>query len=514
MKQLTTLLAVCLFSTTLFAQEDLSNLEGNTLKTGIRLSYHSVQMPNEKVSYPLEPRMGLLGANYLIHINDWLYTGLGFHGALFGDQGGLFTLGANLGVNTKIYKNLYFDANIHVAGGGGFRSLVNGGLMLNPNIGLQYKKKGFAFGAQYSAINFTNGIIRSDGVSFFVEIPSSVRKASYEDAQREFVAKNLNSDNYWKKPVVRSVTQARFDFYFPIGDSKKDNGEDLDVTLYVLGGEYQKYLTERTFIYAHTDAIYRGLTAGYMQLFFGGGHNFVQTRSINLFGKFGLGAAGGRVAQEGGFMMYPSAGFDIKIAKKVAFSGHGGYLRALDGSLEAYTLGFGIKYLNFTGGTTDAEGNSIEKFRTQGIRIAIENQSFADVKRFGAHTVDLQSIAFRILYDISKSFYLVGEASFAYEGNSGGYAHGLFALGYQTPKFFNQNFSLYFEGGVGAAGGGRVDTGEGIIVRPVAGINYHIAKDFSVSFSGGKLITPIGDANSTNINIGLTYGLSSLIAKK
>ena len=67
--------------------------------------------------------MGFVGLNYNIPLNDWLYTGAGFHAAITGDQGGLFTLGVNLGVNKQIYKNLYFDANVHFGGGGGYRTL-------------------------------------------------------------------------------------------------------------------------------------------------------------------------------------------------------------------------------------------------------------------------------------------------------------------------------------------------------------------------------------------------------
>ena len=69
----------------------------------------------------LDATMGLVGLHYQIPFNDWLYGGAGFHYAVTGDQGGLFTLGAELGVTKKIYKNLYFDGNIHFGGGGGYR---------------------------------------------------------------------------------------------------------------------------------------------------------------------------------------------------------------------------------------------------------------------------------------------------------------------------------------------------------------------------------------------------------
>ncbi|MBG7611005.1 hypothetical protein IU405_01975, partial [Polaribacter sp. BAL334] len=161
-----------------------------------------------------------VGLNYNIPLNDWLYTGAGFHTAVTGDQGGLFTLGVNLGINTRIYNNLFFDANVHFGGGGGFRSLVNGGGIIYPNVGLQYKLKGFSFGVQYGYMNFFTGIQRDDNVSFFIEIPSTLRFGSYKESQKTFEVENLSTDNFWKKPAVKSVQQITFDYFFPIGMSR------------------------------------------------------------------------------------------------------------------------------------------------------------------------------------------------------------------------------------------------------------------------------------------------------
>ena len=128
------------------------------LNNSIRLNHILVNMPTDKVSYDLAPKMSLVGLNYNVPITDWLYTGAGMHAAVTGDQGGLFTLGVNLGVNTKIFKSLYFDANIHFGGGGGYRTLVNGGGIAYPNIGLQLKKKDYSFGVQYGQVNFFTGL--------------------------------------------------------------------------------------------------------------------------------------------------------------------------------------------------------------------------------------------------------------------------------------------------------------------------------------------------------------------
>ncbi|NVJ88682.1 MAG: hypothetical protein HWD82_04500 [Flavobacteriaceae bacterium] len=500
----------------------LDDLKPKELYNSIRLSYMLVDQPVDKVSYALQPKMGFIGLTYNIPINEWLYTGAGFHTAITGDQGGLFTLGVTLGVNFPVYKNLYFDANVHFGGGGGYRTLVNGGGILYPNIGLQYKKKGYSFGVQYGYMNFFTGIQKDDNISFFIEIPSTLRTASYEKAQKEFVVSNITKDKIWKKPGVRSVQQITFDYFFPRGNSRTDAStnpsyQQIDNTLSVIGFEYQRYLNENTFIYAHLDAMYAGLTAGFMDMFIGAGKNFIETKNVNFFAKFGIGAAGGRIFPEGGLTIYPNAGADIKFSDRFGLSIHGGYHRSILGiaSFQALTAGFSLKYYSLSGGIEDPfTGKKASKIRTQGIQVGVQNQSYYDVAKFGIPNSDLQLIAIKIMYDINKRFYVMGEASFAYEGKSGGYAHGIFGLGIRSNKFANNKLSLFAEASGGVAGGGRVDSGEGILVRPTAGVNYHINNDFTINVSGGQMWSPFGNVNSTNFNIGISYGISMLNAKK
>lgn len=481
-----------------------------------------VHQPDEKVGYNLQPTMGFVGLNYNIPLNDWLYTGAGFHTAITGDQGGLFTLGVNLGVNFPLYKNLFFDANIHFGGGGGYRSLVNGGGIVYPNAGLQYKTDAFSFGVQYGHVNFFTGIQKNDNVSFFIEIPTTLRKSSYAEAQKTFIVNNTSKDIFEVKPAVKSVQQVTFDYFFPIGNSRTDAStnpsyQQIDNTLSILGFEYQRYLTENTFIYAHVDAMYAGLTAGFMDLFFGVGKNFIETKYINFFAKMGIGAAGGRIFPEGGLTAYPNAGADIRITEKFGLSVHGGYHRSIGGvaSFQAYTAGFSLKYYGLSGGISDPfTKEKVTKIKTQGIQLAVQNQTYFDVAKFGIPSSDLQLIGLKVMYDINRRFYLAGEASFAYKGKSGGYAHGVFGLGIRSNKFFNEKISTFLEMSAGVSGGGRVDSGEGILVRPTLGFNYHVNNDLSLHASGGQMWSPFGNVNSTNINIGLAYGLSILNAKK
>ncbi|WP_299670093.1 hypothetical protein [uncultured Polaribacter sp.] len=517
------ILLVFLISWSSFSQNEnsYSDLKVRELTNKIRLNYTTVHMPDELDIYQnfqLRPTMGFVGLNYNIPLNDWLYTGAGMHFAITGDQGGLFTLGVNLGVNKKIYKNLYFDANIHFGGGGGYRVLVDGGGILYANIGLQYKMDHYSFGVQYGNVDFFTGFIKNDNFSFFVEIPSTLRSASYKNAQKEFIIDDTSKDEFWQKPAVKSVQQVTFDFFYPIGDSRTDSFQGnmpIDNTLYIIGFEYQRYLNQNTFIYTHVDTMYKGLIAGFMDLFFGVGKNFVETTYVNLFGKFGIGAAGGRIYQEGGLTMYPNVGADIKLTDKFGISAHGGYHRAIGGTFEAYTAGFSLKYYGLSGGIKHPfTGEKTTTIQTQGIQVSAQNQSYFDVAKFGIPASDLQLIALKINYDLNKRLYIAGETSFAYEGKSGGYAHGLFGLGVKSDQFLYNRLSVFAEAAAGVAGGGRVDSGEGVLIRPTVGINYHVNDDFSLHVSGGQMVSPFGNVNSTNFNIGLTYGVSILNSKK
>lgn len=527
MKKIITIL-ILMFSFQNYSQDlTLDDLETKTLHNSIRLNHIFLNQPDitfnygDGSSYTLMPRMGLLGLNYNIPLNDWLYTGAGFHAASFGDQGGLFTLGVNLGVNFPIYNSLFFDANVHFGGGGGFRTLVNGGAIVYPNIGLQYKLKNFSFGVQYGVVDFPSGIQGDDNVSFFVEIPTTLRVASYKNVSNIIDANQSFTNKFWDSPAVKSVQQVKFDFFFPIGNTRNDgngnfnNPQPINNVLYIIGFEYQRYLNRNTFLYAHLDTMYYGLRAGFMDLFFGAGKNFIEREYFNFFAKFGLGAAGGRIYPENGLTMYPSLGFDVRFSKHLGLSFHGGYHRAIDASFEAITSGISLKYYSLSGGVKDPYGNEkIKSIKTQGIHLSVQNQSYFDVAKTDSPNVNLQHIALKINYDITKRFYFSGEASFAYDGKSGGYAHGIFGFGVKSNRFFNEKISLFAETAAGVAGGAGVDTGEGFLIRPSLGINYHITNDFSFNISGGQMIAPLGSVNSPNLNIGITYSFSMLNAKK
>ena len=65
----------------------------------------------------------------------------------------------------------------------------------------------------------------------------------------------------------------------------------------------------------------------------------------------------------------------------------------------------------------------------------------------------------------------------------------------------------------GAAGGGFMDTGEGLIVKPSVGASFLFNDKLGLRTSFGHVKAINGELNSTMINIGLNYRISMLLAK-
>ena len=85
--------------------------------------------------------------------------------------------------------------------------------------------------------------------------------------------------------------------------------------------------------------------------------------------------------------------------------------------------------------------------------------------------------------------------------------------GVYSPRFLNSKMRAFLEMMGGAGGGAGVDTDEGILVRPTIGLSYDVTNRVSLIASGGKYYSPFGNVNSTNINLGLSFNLSTLSIK-
>ncbi|MFT7442640.1 MAG: hypothetical protein ACI9Q3_001014, partial [Maribacter sp.] len=131
-------------------------------------------------------------------------------------------------------------------------------------------------------------------------------------------------------------------------------------------------------------------------------------------------------------------------------------------------------------------------------------------KRDGNATEDLHQISVQINLDLTKNLYVAGQTSFANFGNAGAYAEGIVGFGAKTNPFFNDKTTFFTQVLGGAAGGGDISTGQGLIVKPSAGFSYQLNKTLSIRTAAGYVKAKGGNLSNPFINLGITYHLSFL----
>jgi hypothetical protein len=115
--------------------------------------------------------------------------------------------------------------------------------------------------------------------------------------------------------------------------------------------------------------------------------------------------------------------------------------------------------------------------------------------------------------DLNKNLFLAGQTSFANFGNAGAYGEGLVGVGIQTNTTSRSNTTFFTQFLAGAAGGGNIDTGEGLIIKPSLGANYKISDTLSARSALGYVKAKGGNLSNPFVNFGLKYNFSFLNMK-
>ncbi|MBL4893653.1 MAG: hypothetical protein JKY59_02095, partial [Emcibacter sp.] len=301
----------------------------------------------------------------------------------------------------------------------------------------------------------------------------------------------------------------------PFGDSKFTDGTSLNGnTIRLAGFEINSYLHNNWFAFLKLDGAYDGIKAGYMDIFLGGGYHFsFNNNNTNLIAKFGVGAGGGGgVETEGGLLIYPDLSIEQKLFNSIYISINKGYLLSPNSDFRSSTFGIGIKYYVDKDGILNKKKKFYSTVKFKGVQIALSQQIYFDAKRDTNSSQNLQQISLQANLFLNKYIYVAGQTSFANFGNAGAYAEGIVGVGFYSKPFLNYNVNLFAQLLAGAAGGGGISTGKGLIIKPSIGFNYYLNDKLSIKTSVGKVKARGGSLNSTSFSIGLNYNVSFLKA--
>ncbi|WP_299104616.1 hypothetical protein [uncultured Tenacibaculum sp.] len=485
----------------LYAQQEVP--ERKTQLGFGQVDFLSIKMPGN------EANMDFTGLHYNLKLNDWSYAGVGFYGAVGGIRGGFFTLGVNAGIQQKITDNLFIDTGIHFGGGGGASAPDGGGAFILPHFNLGYDFKHFSATAGYSYINFFDGgTINSSQLNVAVQIPLSFETTRFKDREKSFAIEDLQTTS-WK------AKSNRLSLLVHLNNLSVTNGSYEGRTIRLAGFELNSYLTDEFFFFVKADGAYHGIRAGYMDIFLGGGYHLSMNKNrTNILAKFGVGAGGGGgVDTKGGFLIYPDLSIEQKLFDNVYASINKGFMMSPDSHFKSSTFGIGLKYYVDKDGILD-DKTSFSQGKFKGFEAIIKQDVYLNAARDGGFEQNMHQISLQVNFFLNKYIYGAGQTSFANFGDAGAYAEGIVGLGVQTNSFFNNTTSAFLQVLGGAAGGGGISTGQGLIVKPSAGITHKLTNNLHLRGGLGYVKARGGGLSSTFINFGVNYNFSFLSVKK
>lgn len=477
------------------------------------IDFLSVDMKLPDPRIPNENHLGLSGIHYNFDLNNF-YTGVGIYGALRGDRGGFFTLGVNAGYKAYLTEKLFVDTGFHFGGGGGAAAPDGGGAFILPKFNLGYQFKYFSITSGYSYINFFDGgNIKSHQLNLAVQVPLNFEYTEFSNAQKSFKSDELKESD-WNKP------SSRFGFMVHLNNLNVRGNSlgDLDIplsgsTIRLAGFEVSSYLNDNWFAFFKVDGAYDGIKAGYMDVFFGGGYHFSMNRNrTNILTKFGIGAGGGGGVQtQGGVLLYPDISLEQHLYNNIYLSVNTGMVVSPNSFFESRSYGLGLKYYTNMNGIQPKD--KFERGTFKGFEAIVKQDFYKEANRIDDPAEDLYQIAVQLNYYLNKNIFLAGQTAFANFGNAGAYAEGIVGAGYKSNEFFDKKISLFAQFLVGGAGGGNISTGEGLIIKPSAGLYYKLSPTLSLRTAVGYVRSKGGTLDSFTANIGVSYKLAFLNSK-
>ncbi len=492
-----------------YAQEkEIPNLK--TQLGFAQLDFLSIDMPDVN-----EPNMDFTGIHYNLKLNDWSYAGLGFYGAVGGERGGFFTLGVNAGINYKFYNNFFIDTGIHFGGGGGAAAPDGGGAFILPHVNLGYDFKHFSISSGWSYVDFFDGgTINSHQYYAALQIPLHFNYSDFKNKERKYTLDNL-IDSDWNTASNRISLMVHLNNLAVKGDSQFTGGQSIDGrTIRLAGFEFISFLNKNWLFFVRADGAFHGIPAGYMDIFLGGGYHFSMNKNrTNIQAKFGIGAGGGGgVDTKGGFLIYPDISLEQKLFDNFYATINKGFLMSPDAHFLTSTLGFGLKYYVDKEGTT-SDFTTPDTFKFKGIQTIVKHDWYLDASRNGGFDLDMHQISLQVNVFLNKYLYAAGQTSFANFGDAGAYAEGIVGMGAESRRYFKNTTSIFGQVLVGAAGGGGISTGQGLIIKPSLGVDVKLLDNLSFRSGIGYVKARGGQLSSVFANFGINYNISMLTGR-
>lgn len=483
---------------------------------GLKPTATTWRLTAETLSLPGGEKMGMVGGDLMVDVSEQLRLGVGSYGAVRGDRGGFITLGLAGELRQRLSPRWLAYTGLFVGAGGGrgdTSALSGGGLMLRGDAGLAYEVPrvgNFAFGVSH--VRFPSGAIRSTQPYLRFEHPFYTLFSPGWDAPHQADAADAGSVSSHRNEfalVARS-------YKIPASALRAD-GQPQHGSMQLVGVEWLSYLDSHWFVKLESDGAAGGQSNGYMQILAGGGYRMPLWRGGAVKLHAAAGPAGGGGADTGGGLLL-DAGVSLQqnLSERTALEFSVGEVRAPSRSFRAQSAAL---KLNYQFGLPGVSGNPVPwralgGFDAQNLRVRVADQTyFKAAPQWRNQYVDkaVSNLGVQLDYFVTPQCFVTGQGLAAYAGEAGAYMTGQLGAGVQqplSPRWFAEAEAL-----LGAAGGGGLAVGGGLVGQVNASIGFRLSRQLSVLATAGRIQAARGDFKANVAGLSLAYEFNGFVHK-
>lgn len=475
----------------------------------------SVSLTQETWRLPASETMGMTGASLWWGASEDVKLGVATYGATRGQRGGFITLGVAGELQHRWSPAWLSTVGVFVGAGGGRggQALAGGGLMLRTDVGLGYDlPRGGRVGAGVSHVRFPDGTISSTqpyvryDYSFHSLWAGGRTPPGLSRSAASAGAGPLALGSQEFALVARDVRVSA-----PAGAS-------ADTHIQLMGVEWTADLDPHWFVKVGADGAMGGQSSGYMQILAGGGYRLPlwQGGTLKLHAAAGP-AGGGAVDTRGGLIWDAGVALQQRVSRNDSLELAWGKVGNLSGQFKGDALG--LKWVHHFAtpqvGAEPVRVSALEGLEAHHLRVRLAQQTYMKAAagwRNSYPDLNVDNMGVQLDYFLSppaqsNQWFVTGQGLAAYKGQAGAYMTGLVGLG--TQRNFGSAWFAESEALVGAAGGGGLATGGGLVGQINVGLGYRLSKQLSVMGTAGTMAAFRGDFRAKVLGLGLLYDLTA-----
>lgn len=439
-------------------------------------------------------------ASVMKDLGQGVFVGQSVYSAATGDGGGLFIGGFEAFKRFQLSARSSVDVGAFIGGGGGAVQVLGDGLMTKAHVTFNR-----ALGERFAA-SLGIGWTRVTGSAIDTPIVSFGLSGNLDFALAEGHVAPAPA-----RGVVLNSVKALLRYSVPSSSPRRD-APGLVQPMVLAGGEFTfagEGSTNRE-VFLRLSGAAAGDGAGYAEGVFGlrwftgpmlGGR-------LRGFADVGAGfSGGGNVDTGGGAIVAASGGLDLRLGRGFHAEAGVSAIKAAGGNFQAVG-GFLRTALRFDDPKANASGVDGGPARHWTLSTGLSYQGDHPGLRPSGHPFSGSPMLVETSLDLflGERLYLTGSAQTAIDGMAAGFAMGTVGLGYEMP--LGPRWALSGEVFAGAAAGGGINTGGGLIGGGKLEIDYILNDRLRLSAGVGKWVSLAG-ARPTTLHLGIKLPLTS-----